>query len=170
MTFNLSQIVDSIVFDVKIEPDLIDLGEEFGRLTESLQIVGSLTKKIVQIDVDGKINGEIELECSRCLVNSTTKIENNFNVAFVTKEYFTTEIEAELNEKDLEVSLYDGETIDIIEVAREQLLLEIPTHFVCKTDCKGLCPKCGTNLNNKTCNCETKELDPRWSELQKLID
>jgi uncharacterized protein len=170
MTLNLTQTDNSTAFDVEIEPHLIDLGEDIGRLTDTLRVFGTLTKKIVQVDVEGKLSGEIELECSRCLVNSTAKINSDFNVAFVEKEYFTTEIEAELNENDLDVSLYDGETIDVIELAREQLLLEIPTHFVCKTDCKGLCPQCGTNLNNQTCNCDKKEIDPRWAALKKLRD
>jgi uncharacterized protein len=168
MIINLIQIDDQNSFDLIIEPNLIDLDGDIGSLTKPLQVIGTLTKKLVQIDVEGKINGEIELICSRCLENTSTKIENSFEVAFVTKDYFTTETEAELTDEDLDVSLYDGETIDLIELAREQLLLEVPTHFVCKTDCKGLCPKCGTNLNNQTCNCDTKEIDPRWAKLKEL--
>ncbi len=168
MIINLVQIENNFPFDLLIEPSLIDLDDEIAGLTKPLQIFGQLTKKLVQVDVEGKISGEIELICSRCLETATTKIENNFKVAFVTTEYFTTETEAELNEEDLEVSLYDGETIDLIELAREQMLLEVPTHFVCKDDCKGLCPKCGNNLNNQICNCETKEIDPRWQSLRQL--
>jgi uncharacterized protein len=168
MTINLDQIADHHSFDLLIEPNLLDLDDDIISLTKSLQLVGTLTKKLVQVDVEGKINGEIELICSRCLENAELKIENNFKVAFVVDEYFTTETEAELNEEDLDVSLYNGETIDLIELAREQMLLEVPTHFVCKSDCKGLCPKCGTNLNNKICPCETKESDPRWQSLRQL--
>jgi uncharacterized protein len=170
MIINLIQIDDQHSFDLQIEVDLINLDDEIVNLSTPLHLSGVLKKKLVQIDVEGKISGRIELICSRCLENSAINIENNFNVAFVTDEYFTTETEAELNEEDLDVSLYDGETIDLIELAREQVLLEVPTHFVCKTDCKGLCPKCGTNLNNQTCNCDTKEIDPRWAALTKLKD
>jgi uncharacterized protein len=170
MIINLIQIEDQHSFDLKIEAELINLDDEIVSLSKPLHLSGLLKKKLVQVDVEGKISGRIELICSRCLENSAINIENNFNVAFVTDEYFTTETEAELNEEDLDVSLYDGETIDLIELAREQVLLEVPTHFVCKTDCKGLCPKCGTNLNNQTCNCDTKEIDPRWAALKKLKD
>jgi uncharacterized protein len=168
MIINLFQIENNMPFDLSIEPSSIDLEDETISLTKPLQLIGKLTKKSVQVDVEGKINGEIELICSRCLENAATNIENAFKVAFITNDYFTTETEAELNEEDLDVSLYDGETIDLIELAREQMLLEVPTHFVCKSDCKGLCPKCGNNLNNQTCNCETKEIDPRWQSLRKL--
>jgi uncharacterized protein len=168
MIINLFQIENNLPFDLLIEPSSIDLEDEIISLTKPLQLIGKLTKKSVQVDVEGKINGEIELICSRCLENATTSIENAFKVAFITNDYFTTETEVELNEEDLDVSLYDGETIDLIELAREQMLLEVPTHFVCKSDCQGLCPKCGNNLNNQTCDCETKEIDPRWQSLRKL--
>jgi uncharacterized protein len=168
MIINLVQIENNLPFNLSIEPSSVDLDDEIVNLTKPLHLVGELTKKLVQIDVEGKISGEIELICSRCLENAAAKIENNFKVAFVTDDYFTTEIEAELNEEDLDVSLYDGETIDLVELAREQVLLEVPTHFVCRVDCKGLCPKCGNNRNNQTCNCETKEIDLRWQSLRQL--
>jgi uncharacterized protein len=168
MIINLVQIENNLPFDLLIEPSLIESDDEIAGLTKPLQIIGQVTKKLVQVDIEGKISGEIELVCSRCLENAATNIENNFKVAFVTNEFFTAETEAELNEEDLDVSLYDGETIDLIELAREQMLLEVPTHFVCKLDCKGLCPKCGNNLNNQNCNCETKEIDPRWQSLRQL--
>ncbi len=168
MTINPDQIDDQLLFDFFIEPNLIDSADIICNLIKPLQVIGKLTKKLAQVEVEGKLNGEIELECSRCLENASAKVENNFKVTFVTDEYFTTETEAEINEDDLDISLYDGETIDLIEIAREQMLLEVPTHFVCKTDCRGLCPKCGDNLNNQTCNCETKEIDPRWAKLKEL--
>jgi uncharacterized protein len=168
MIINLVQIENNLPFDLLIEPSLVESDDEIAGLTKPLQIIGQVTKKLVQVDIEGKISGEIELVCSRCLENAATNIENNFKVAFVTNEFFTAETEAELNEEDLDVSLYDGETIDLIELAREQMLLEVPTHFVCKLDCKGLCPKCGNNLNNQNCNCETKEIDPRWQSLRQL--
>jgi uncharacterized protein len=170
MIINLIQIEDQHSFSFIIEPSLIRFDDEIVSLSKHLQLSGLLEKKIVQVDITGEISGEIALICSRCLENSSKKIENTFKISFVTQEYFTTETEAELKEEDLDVSLYDGETIDLIELAREQMLLEVPMHFVCKVDCKGLCPKCGGNLNNQTCSCETKEIDPRWGALKKLKD
>lgn len=168
MKLKLVQIENQHSFNLLIEPNLIELDDEFVFLTNSLKLSGKLTKQLIQIDVEGSIKGSIKLVCSRCLENADTKIENDFIVAYVTDEFFSNEVEVELKEEDLEVSLFDGETIDLIELAREQLLLEVPTHYVCNSDCQGLCPKCGINLNNQTCNCETKEIDPRWAKLKEL--
>jgi uncharacterized protein len=69
---------------------------------------------------------------------------------------------------DLDVSIYDGEKIDLTDLVREQILLDLPTQILCQEDCKGLCQKCGANLNEVNCNCEENEIDPRWSALKNL--
>lgn len=60
--------------------------------------------------------------------------------------------------------------LDLDELVTADILLELPTRSLCKEDCKGLCPKCGTNLNEGTCGCESKEVDPRLAVLLQLLD
>jgi uncharacterized protein len=48
--------------------------------------------------------------------------------------------------------------------------LSIPLKVLCKDDCKGLCPRCGINLNDTSCSCDTTDTDPRWAPLSKLKD
>ena len=99
---------------------------------------------------------------------SPTKIEIEFSAAFVTAENYTKAKEAEINTEDLDVSLIEGNEIDLAELVREQLLLNLPEQVFCKEDCKGLCEKCGANRNLIDCNCIEKEIDPRWSALKNL--
>lgn len=146
----------------------IDLEDESARLVEPCRIVGGLKKGIAQVDVEGKIRAKVEMECSRCLIPIISILEIPFKVSYITEEHYTTAKESELHGEDLDISIYDGEKIDLTELAREQILLNLPTQTFCKENCRGLCPKCGTNLNEKTCSCETKEIDPRWAELKKL--
>ena len=68
----------------------------------------------------------------------------------------------------VELDEMEGSEIDLAEIAREQILLDLPQQFFCKDDCKGLCEKCGTNLNLKDCDCEDDEIDPRWAALKNL--
>lgn len=150
------------------EPIQIDLEEESARLLEPCRISGNLKKGIVQVDVTGNINAKIETDCSRCIIPVITSLEFPFKVSYITEEHYTSEKESELHGEDLDVSLYDGEKIDLSELAREQILLNLPTQILCSENCKGLCAKCGVNLNEKTCNCETKEIDPRWQSLRQL--
>ena len=60
--------------------------------------------------------------------------------------------------------------IDLSAVFNDELLLELPTKLLCREDCKGLCPKCGKDLNKGSCNCPTKEIDPRLEVLKALLD
>ena len=59
--------------------------------------------------------------------------------------------------------------LDMDEPLREQIEMEFPVRFLCKEDCKGLCSKCGKNLNDGACDCPTKEIDPRLASLGPLL-
>lgn len=65
--------------------------------------------------------------------------------------------------------LTDGQ-LDLSDVVRSQLLLELPYRFLCKEDCKGLCPKCGCDRNTQTCECDLRDRDPRWAVLGEFFD
>jgi uncharacterized protein len=54
------------------------------------------------------------------------------------------------------------------DVLREQVLLSLPARTLCRQDCKGLCPRCGQNLNSDVCTCDAAPVDPRWAALSDL--
>ena len=64
--------------------------------------------------------------------------------------------------------IYDNDTLDITDIVRESILAELPQKVLCKDDCRGLCPKCGKNLNQGQCDCDLHEVDPRLAILAKL--
>ena len=152
-------------FDETLE---VDLHEETARLLEPIRIFGELKKGIVQVDLEGSIAAKLEIECSRCLNPVESMLTVPFKVGYITAEYYTKEKESELHGDDLDLAVFDGEKIDLTELATEQILLNLPTQMFCQENCLGLCPKCGANLNLNPCSCETKEIDPRWSALKKL--
>jgi uncharacterized protein len=59
--------------------------------------------------------------------------------------------------------------LDLRKPLREQIMLTLPMHSLCRPDCKGLCITCGQNLNEGPCSCDTEEIDPRLAELKKLL-
>jgi uncharacterized protein len=61
-----------------------------------------------------------------------------------------------------------GKVVDLDAIVREQLLLALPAYPVCGESCKGLCPVCGANLNERDCRCDRRVPDPRWAALEKL--
>ena len=155
-------------FDLTIEPSEIDLDDETVKLKTSVRVAGKIKKGIVQTDVAGTIAATVEVECVRCLQPVEKILDIPFSAAFVTEENYTQATEAELKESDLEVSIYEGDRIDLTELVREQLLLALPEQVFCRKDCKGLCQKCSANRNLINCNCEEKEVVPRWAALKNL--
>jgi glycerol-3-phosphate acyltransferase PlsX len=58
--------------------------------------------------------------------------------------------------------------LDVDEIVKEQVLLAVPTRMLCREDCKGICPECGTDRNTGECDCVTNDIDPRWAALKNL--
>lgn len=154
-----------ITFSFASQPDLED---ESARVTEPVQTVGKLRKGIVQVDVEGTIEGRVLMECTRCLTEAAHRLDFPFRAAYITEENYTSEKEVQVRFGDLDVAVYDGEKIDLNDLVREQILLNLPTVFLCREDCRGLCRQCGANKNSAECGCAEKETDPRWSALEKL--
>lgn len=72
--------------------------------------------------------------------------------------------------KDSEFSLRDDGILDLAPLIRAEALIEAAHGVLCKPDCKGLCPECGTNWNNATCTCADDNIDPRLARLKDLMD
>ena len=99
--------------------------------------------------------------CDRCM----TPIERHFAYTFSHK--LIESLEEEYNDEYIETP---DLTLDLDELASTDILLELPSKFLCKGDCQGLCQKCGHNLNLGDCNCDNKEIDPRLAILKDLIN
>jgi uncharacterized protein len=74
----------------------------------------------------------------------------------------------ELREEDLNLAVFNGETIELDDLVREEILLSMPAQVLCREDCKGLCAACGADRNLNSCDCETRQIDSRWGALKDL--
>ena len=74
------------------------------------------------------------------------------------------------HEENDEFIQVENEQIDLDELFRADILLELPTKYLCNPGCKGICPQCGQNLNQRDCGCNMHQVDPRLEVLKKLID
>jgi uncharacterized protein len=101
------------------------------------------------------------LECVRCLTDFEQPLRIEFTELYAFSQRYTTESGLLMPETGI---------IDLAPVLREYILLEIPISPLCRPDCKGLCPICGNNLNEITCNHDDDSGDPRFSALKKLLD
>lgn len=170
MIVSLEKISEQETFyDFNIEPEKILLDDEFTKLKTTVNISGLLTKKDENVRFQGKIQTAILLICDRCLTETEKEFLIEIDERFVDKSKDILVNEKEIIEEDLNISVLESNTFDFSEVAREQLLLQLATHFVCQENCQGLCQTCKANKNIEDCNCNQKEIDPRWSALKNLI-
>jgi uncharacterized protein len=116
----------------------------------------------------GHLSGELELSCGRCLEPFRLPVSSDFDLRYVPRTENTGEGEEEVEEDDLSTAYYDNEEIDLRGLIMEQFQLALPMKPLCREDCRGLCPNCGTNLNTDTCECETQWSDPRLDVLKQL--
>jgi uncharacterized protein len=123
-----------------------------------------------EIMVKGDLRAEIKLICSRCLKEYNGKLTVPVDVVYHPVEELKDE--AHLNEvksEELDLDFYSGEEIDLLDLVKEQVELNIPMKPLCDDACKGICQKCGTDLNIRSCTCSVKDIDPRFESLKKLL-
>ncbi|HSR69726.1 MAG TPA: DUF177 domain-containing protein [Acidobacteriota bacterium] len=119
--------------------------------------------------IKGRVEGRLNLPCCRCLEPVPLEVDKSFQVEYCPDPELAEEGEEfELEYEDLETGFYRGDKIDLAGLVNEQLLLEVPMKPICRPDCKGLCPQCGANWNEESCECSQESLDPRLAVLAKL--
>lgn len=169
MVIDLSQITEaSRALDIKIAGDAIDLGDEDVVLKGDIQFTGAIEKHSYEVDVAGNIKAAAEVICHRCLKPIETELDISFKIAYVSSEYESREKDIQIGGDDLDVAFYEDDKIDLAELVREQIILNSSETALCKPDCAGLCQKCGTNKNEKNCDCSEREIDPRFKVLENL--
>jgi uncharacterized protein len=91
-----------------------------------------------------------------------------FDVSFRPSQADSEPLERSITAPETEIGYYQGDSLLLEDVLREQVLLSLPVRTLCKPDCKGLCPRCGENRNSTACTCEEGPADPRWEALAGL--
>lgn len=147
--------------------EIADEGEAY-RVVAPVDLTFEVHKDKDKFRLVGQVRTELELACSRCLEPFRLPIDAPFDLRFLPATEMATEAERQVPEEDLETSYYREDQIDLDELLREQFYLMLPMKPLCREDCRGLCPHCGTNLNTGTCDCAPAWEDPRLAPLKEL--
>jgi uncharacterized protein len=116
------------------------------------------------VNVVGRLSGEVDMLCSRCL----TEVSSKLNIPFA--ETFKWLKEPILPEDENDELIYiKDETVELVPFVEENFVLHLPDSVLCKADCLGLCQKCGQNLNEGTCSCDNTVIDPRLAGLKDFF-
>jgi len=121
--------------------------------------------------VTGHAQADLVLACRRCLEPVQTGVSIDFEEEYTATIDVETGLSLPLTEDDDRASLIDDQHIlDLTEVLRQYIVIESTGSGLCRPDCKGLCPECGSNLNLGECECDRSVIDPRWAALYKLAN
>jgi uncharacterized protein len=157
-------------------PETIDLGPDL-RQSAPLLTSGRATLieerhgnqgVILDIRVQGKLATSVETPCARCLEPVTREVAREFELLYRPRGVDAGREEISVTQAEAEIGYYVGDGVELADILREQILLEVPMKVVCREECKGLCPSCGHNLNESDCHCPPPVADPRWQALKDL--
>jgi uncharacterized protein len=168
MNIDLNSFEREKAIDETLSVDAVDLELDNARIVSPVRIEGKSIKASGVVAITGELTGSVEIACDRCLEPVEQPIDIEFDLEFVQNQQLGDDANLELHLDDMKRDKIEGSEINLVDIAREQILLDLPQQFFCKEDCRGLCEKCGTNLNLKDCDCEDDEIDPRWAALKNL--
>jgi uncharacterized protein len=155
---NLNDGSNNFIFNEPVK--IIGLKEPF---FDNFLLNLDLQKSNSQIALNSDLVLKAKFDCDRCGEEYTTEINTSYQIIYM----FGEEPE-ETDSLNLKYLAFDAEKIDITQDLLDYSMLSIPMRKLCKEDCKGLCYKCGTNLNVSACSCVKEETDPRWLPLMEL--
>lgn len=140
-----------------LQPQELDLSREDLPLEGTVRCEGRLTNTGGQLLLTARLKARVRRSCARCLkafsAETGCRVQEQFYPAAAAPP---------------EALTYVGDVLDLAQPLREALLLAEPLRALCKEDCKGLCPKCGADLNEGDCGCARQGLDPRLALLAQL--
>ena len=165
MLLGLSKIIDcpgqSIPFSVSVDLSDLCYGVSYP-VSEPVLAQGTVRNTAGVLMMEGQVRTTIHGICDRCAGSFDREVIFPIDVVLVT------ELANEENEDEWVFPL-EGDSADLDDIVRTVFVLNLDSKLLCKEDCKGLCPRCGKNLNDGPCNCQ-KELDPRFAALKQLLE
>lgn len=131
-----------------------------------MKVNGEITNTAGYMKMTLTMSVDYVAQCARCL----SPVAGEFTLD-LEKTVAPRDLLGDLDEDKLdEFAIIEDGFLDMDEQLREELEMEFPMRFLCKEDCKGLCSKCGKNLNEGECDCDHTDFDPRMEPLRKLLE
>jgi uncharacterized protein len=147
-------------------------GTEADAASARLAATVRLQRVVHDVFVRGRVAGRVTLPCSRCAKEAELPLDASFELTFVPPDKdgrADDAEEVELTADELDVASYDGEAVELEDTLREQILLAFPIAPLCREACKGLCSRCGQDLNEGACACPPEPpADDRWAALKNV--
>jgi uncharacterized protein len=154
-------------FERVYAPEQVGADQDF-RVVAPVALAFEIFKDGERFHLVGRVQTRLELPCSRCLEPYAIAVDAPFDLRYQPLTENTGEGELEIAEDDLTTAFYEHDEIDLGQLMREQFYLSLPMKPLCRDECLGLCPVCGTNLARGACACKPAWEDPRLEPLRAL--
>ena len=141
-------------------PEISFMGEKF-EFSEPFKAEGTILNNSKALELNMTVKGKASVHCARCGKPLTVDISVPVTETLMREEESASE--------DDEVILYSGKTVELDDVIVSNFLMNVPVKYLCKEDCKGLCPVCGADLNERECDCDKDVIDPRLEKLAEIM-
>ncbi len=128
-----------------------------------IMLKGTMSNEAGILSLSGYLLGSANVTCGRCLEPFKLDFKAKFEEIF-----YSNLIDGQ--EPSEEWVKFEGSKLDITDEAIKSILADLPMKVLCDENCKGLCPVCGINRNQKECNCKNEDIDPRLEALKRLLD
>ena len=163
MTIDISDLIRKKVIKKDLHlvfenEDILKDSEDI-KISSPIKLLGTLSNLNAVISLDGNLTCEVNLLCSRCLEDFKYLIDIEIH------EKFTSNQEVE----DDDINFFEGDSIDLTNIIENNIVMALPVKKLCREECKGLCHKCGANLNHSECKCGNDNVDPRMAKLKELF-
>ncbi len=126
-----------------------------------MELSGKITFTGGVLALEASVMASVKTLCARCLKEISVPVAFDFSETLV--------LSGQESAADSDsVIFFEGKEIDVGEIVINNLLLNISSKYLCNDDCRGICPKCGKNLNDGDCDCDFFEIDERWEKLKNF--
>ena len=164
---SLEALHEPVSFDFELRFSPKDLDREPLLEITPVRFAGQVSPIEAGFALHGDLDWGGKLECSRCLTPYPFRADEDFSLVLYKREPGGP-AEQELEKDDLDVYFYEEPEVRVAPIVEERIQMALPMKPLCREDCKGLCPTCGTDWNQGSCRCQENRIDPRWEALQKL--
>ncbi len=170
MFINLTDVLTSEekVITMQVETDMtqVDIGGETYQITDKTPISFTFTnigKNKAMIEGKGEL--AFSMNCDRCLKPVEKKMLLSFS-----RDIYSPDSEEDLSDEEDDRSFMEGYQLNVEDLLNNEIMINWPMKVLCKPDCKGICPKCGKDLNTGDCECDTFVPDPRMAVIKDIFN
>lgn len=166
MFINISELISTPLktetYEVPVDMEVYTLnGDDFPFREKSKLLLTVSNCGTRKVHLEGEWHGSLGIPCDRCLKEVLVPMDFHIDE--------TVDLSSERQEEDADDSYVEESSIDTDALIKHEILIHFPMKTLCRENCKGICLKCGKDLNHGECGCDRASLDPRMAAIQDIF-